>query len=245
MDKAQKMKKATYKTQDEMFDYWLREIILFPWRVIKAIWRFICRVCSAIWNWLKSIDVVGMINLTLLVVIILLFSALIINFVRCQRCPNSVADDKVIMVEKNDSNNTEVTNRSFDKTLPVKTVKKTVAAPKAKVETVAEPVVAKEVNVAEPETPKQTLSGNTIIDAQPVRQIIYKDATIHGNLIIQNMRKYTLPCGTNVKGHLIIRNVRKLKFCGDFNVDGNVYVNRESSFGPFPKGARIKGQVIL
>ncbi|MCL2629350.1 MAG: hypothetical protein FWD33_01505 [Alphaproteobacteria bacterium] len=67
---------------------------------------------------------------------------------------------------------------------------------------------------------------------------------VKGNLYIQNMNAYTIPCGTKVQGDLIVRNVRKLDFCGCFEVKGNVYVGRGVSFGPLPKGARIGGQII-
>ena len=39
--------------------------------------------------------------------------------------------------------------------------------------------------------------------------------------------------------------VDKLSFCGAFTVNGNIYVNRQSSFGPLPKGTKINGQIIL
>ena len=74
MNKTQKIKYAARKTKRQRVKQWFKKVLLFPWRVIKAIWRFICRICRAIWNWLKSIDIVGMINLTLLVIIIVLFS---------------------------------------------------------------------------------------------------------------------------------------------------------------------------
>ena len=68
---------------------------------------------------------------------------------------------------------------------------------------------------------------------------------VNGNLYIQNMRKYTLPCDAKINGHLIIRNVNKLSFCGGFTVNGNIYVNRESAFGPIPDNTRIRGKIIL
>ena len=59
------------------------------------------------------------------------------------------------------------------------------------------------------------------------------------------MNKYTIPCDAKINGHLFIRNVHKVNFCGKFKVNGNVYVNRESSFGPLPAGTKINGQIIL
>jgi len=247
MNKTQKIKKATVKTQNKTCGYWLKKIILFPWRVIKAVWRFLCRVCKAIWNWLKSIDVVGMINLTLLLVIIILFSALIINFVRCQRCPslNSGNNNAVVSVAKENADNRKVVQRTFNTTLPLKADAKTNIKPKIKTVGVAKPQIVKEISVPADELPQQTLSGDVIVDVQPISPVLSNGTKINGNLIIQNMRKYTLPCGATVNGHLIIRNVERLYFCGEFTVNGNIYVNRQSSFGPLPKGAKINGQIIL
>lgn len=248
MNKTQRMRKATYKTKNKTFWYWCKQIILFPWRVIKAIWRFICRVCSAIWNWLKSIDVVGMINLTLLLVIIILFSALIINFVRCSRCPsfNSGNDNNsVVAVAKQKPDNRKVVKRTFNTTLPLKADKKTNITPKIRTVGVAKPEVIKEISVPGDELPQQTLNGDVIVDVQTISPVLSNGTKINGNLIIQNMRKYTLPCGTKINGHLFVRNVSKLYFCGEFTVNGNIYVNRESSFGPLPKGAKVNGQIIL
>ena len=59
------------------------------------------------------------------------------------------------------------------------------------------------------------------------------------------MRKYTLPCDAKIRGNLFIRNVDKLSFCGQFSVKGNIYVSKQSSFGPIPRNANIGGQVIL
>ncbi|MDR2685713.1 MAG: hypothetical protein LBB23_02995 [Rickettsiales bacterium] len=69
-------------------------------------------------------------------------------------------------------------------------------------------------------------------------------SVVNGNLYIQNMRSYTLPCGTRVRGHIFVRNVRSLKFCGCFEVSGNIYVANGVAFGPIPRAARIGGQVI-
>lgn len=245
MNKTQKIKRATYKTQNKTLVYWIKKILLFPWRVIKAVWRFICRVCKAIWNWLKSIDVVGMVNLTLLVVIIILFSALIIDFVRCSKCPRTSNDDNTMVVENNKAHSRKVVKRGFTTTLPVNVDKKSKVSPKIKTVGVDKPQVVTESVLTEEEVPQQNLSGNVIVDVQPNSPILYNGVKINGNLIIQNMRKYTLPCGTKINGHLFIRNVTKLYFCGEFTVNGNIYVNRQSSFGPLPNGTKINGQIIL
>lgn len=238
MNKTQKMHYAARQNRKENFKYKLKRIITFPWRLL-----------CAIWNWLKSIDVVGMINLTLLVVIIVLFSSLVINFVRCHRCPalNAKQDESVVTVTNTDSvkNNRKVVKRTFNTTLPVKADKKTNITPKIRTIGVNKPEVIKEVSLPAQELPQQTLSGDVIVDVHPVSPVLSNGTKINGNLIIQNMRKYTLPCGMKINGHLFVRNVDRLYFCGEFVVNGNIYVNRQSSFGPLPKGAKINGQIIL
>ena len=93
--------------------------------------------------------------------------------------------------------------------------------------------------------PQQVLAGDVIVERAPNSPILSNGAKIDGNLFIQNMHKYTMPCDVKINGHLFIRNVQKVNFCGKFKVNGNVYVNRESSFGPFPEGTKINGQIIL
>ena len=237
-----KSKKTTYVARQTgwgKFKYWVKRVITFPWRVLCAIWR-----------WLKSIDVVGMINLTLLVVIIVLFTSLIIDFVRFNKCSsvNTVRTDKeVVTVTKNDTvgNNRKMTKHSFNTTLPLKADKKTNITPKIKTVGVSKPQVVRETSLPSDELPQQTLFGDVIVDVNPKSPILSNGAKINGNLIIQNMRKYTLPCGTKINGHLFIRNVERLYFCGGFTVNGNIYVNRQSSFGALPQDAKINGQIIL
>jgi hypothetical protein len=76
--------------------------------------------------------------------------------------------------------------------------------------------------------------------------------TVNGNLILQNLRIYTLPCGTRIDGDLLLRNVHQLRFCvsdqaniQSFAIRGNIYVSSNSSFGPLPKNAHLGGQVIF
>ena len=240
MNKSQKTNRNVRRTKWESFKHTLKKIITFPWRV-----------CCALWNWLKSIDVVGMVNLTLLVVIIVLFSFLILDFVRCRRCPdaNSVAQgDNVVVVAEQDTaqiSNRKIKKHAFNTTLPLKADKKTNIVPKLKTVGTPRPQIVKEVSLLADELPQQNLSGDVIVDVYPVSPVLSNGAKINGNLIVQNLRKYTLPCDMKINGHLVIRNVQKLYFCGPFTVNGNIYVNRESSFGPLPQGAKINGQIIL
>ena len=250
MNKTQKMKTATSKARDQQYDLLLEKIILFPWRLLKAIWRLICRVCRRIWEWLKSIDVVGMVNLTLLIVIIVLFSILIANFVCCNKrsgCANQGNKTLVSSVNQNESR--KVVKRGVQTTLSGKTQKQaSVSGVKGR-----EKLNSKtddfengtNVAVSKDEAKVQVLSGDVIVDVTPSSPVLADGVKINGNLFVQNMRKYTLPCGTKINGHLFVRNVDKLHFCGAFTVNGNIYVNRQSSFGPLPSGARVRGQIIL
>ena len=249
MNKTQKMKKAARKTRNKSIKQWFKKILLFPWRVIKAIWRFICRVCRAIWNWLKSIDIIGMINLTLLVIIIILFVSLIADIVRSKRCScasNSNRGVETTFVSTPDTGaNRKVVQRTFKTSLPLKADAQTNIKPKIKTIGLKKTKIVKEMSLPARELPKQTLSGDVIIDNGSLGPVLSNGVKINGNLYVQNMNRYTLPCDAKINGHLIIRNVHKLNFCGSFTVNGNIYVNRESSFGPLPSGARVRGQIVL
>jgi len=246
MNKSQKMKQAARKNRNKTFWATVKKIILFPWRVCKAIWRFLVRVWRAFWNWLVNINVVGMINLTLLVAIIVLMSFLISNFVRCDRAGGRIVRKNSNVVVTNDSYKSQTNDkRKFDTALPVRADRNTGITPKIKTVGVAKPVVVKQVSMPAEELPQQNLSGDVIVDMHPDAPVLMNGVNVDGNLFVQNMRKYTLPCGTVITGNLFIRNVERLSFCGSFVVHGNIYVNRQSSFGPIPSNARVGGQVIL
>ena len=249
MNKTQKMKNATRNTRKRNIKQWLKKVILFPWELCKKAWRFICRVCTAIWNWLKSIDIVGMVNLTLLVAIIVLFTSLILGFNKSNN--NTVATvaktNNVVVANKKSANkdNRKVVQRRFNTALPLKVSADTGIKPQIKTVGVKKPVVVKGISLPAKELPKQKLTGDVIVDMYPSAPVLSNGVKVDGNLFIQNMRKYTLPCDAKIRGNLFIRNVDKLSFCGKFTVQGNIYVSPRSSFGPIPSDARIDGNVIL
>ena len=249
MNKSQKMKRATKNTRKQNIKQWFKKIISYPIRAIKWLWNLLCRVCRAIWNWLKSIDIVGMINLTLLVAIIVLFLSLISDFVRCNKCNKAIASNNksdVTMVQKSNAvDNRRVVKRKYSTVLPVKVDSETNITPKIRTIGVAKPEIVRELSVPANELPQQTLSGDVIVERHPGAPVLSNGVKVNGNLYIQNMNKYTIPCDAKINGHLFIRNVHKVNFCGKFKVNGNVYVNRESSFGPLPAGTKINGQIIL
>ncbi|MBQ6110429.1 MAG: hypothetical protein IJL05_03540 [Alphaproteobacteria bacterium] len=247
MNKIQKIKQATRNNRKHNFKQWCKKVLLFPWELCKKAWRLVCRACKAIWNWLKSIDIVGMINLTLLVAIIVLFTSLIINVTQCKqsvKIASNNTDNKSQVID-----NRKVVNRNPIKkslpALPVQTNAKTGIKPQIKTIGVKKPIIVKQVSLPAKSLPKQNLTGDIIVDLYPSAPVLSNGVTIDGNLFLQNMRKYTLPCGAKIKGNLFIRNVDKLSFCGAFTVKGNIYVNPRSAFGPIPRSARVGGQVIL
>jgi hypothetical protein len=180
---------------------------------------------------------------------------LIADFVRCERCANYNNNNKVVVTtsasnkaiaKKAPVNDTrKVVKRKVSTTLPLKADKETGITPKIKVVGVKKPVVVTAASLPAKELPQQNLSGDVIVDVYPDSPTLSNGVNIDGNLFVQNMRKYTLPCDAKITGNLFIRNVNRLTFCGAFTVKGNIYVNRESSFGPIPSNARIGGQVML
>ena len=255
MDKTKKMKQAIRKTRKKNIVQHIKKIITFPWRALKAVWRFICRVCSKVWNWLKSINIIGMINLTLLVAIMVLCSSLINDYIRSDKFYTAATAAQVNLnnsaekanVQKNPvvNKNRKVVKRKFKTTLPIKADPQTNIRPQIKVVGVKKPVIVKELSFPASELPKQRLNGDVIVDTFRSATVLSNGVKVNGNLFIQNMRKYTLPCDAVINGNLFIRNVDHLKFCGTFTVTGNIYVNRQSAFGPIPCDARVGGQVIL
>lgn len=101
------------------------------------------------------------------------------------------------------------------------------------------------VGYAKPLTNREWLRQESSFRRTPARvSKLDSMSRVSGNLYVQNMNAYTLPCGTIVQGDLIVRNVKKLKFCGCFEVKGNIYLGRGVSFGPLPRDAKIGGQII-
>lgn len=190
---------------------------------------------SKVWSWIRSIDLIGLVNLTLLMCIIMLFSMLIIDITKCSKktvvfvatesAPVMVADEKPIIK-------------------PIETPVQTVTLPLKK--SAAKPCAVKKPQPVKIEKKTYVVNGNMFIDGEfPGESKLSHGTKVNGNLYLQNMGRYTLPCDTVIEGDLFLRNVAYLKFCGTFTVKGNIYVSRNSSFGPLPNTARVGGQVIL
>ncbi len=207
--------------------------------IIVAPFRLLARIGTRIWKWIKSINVIGLINATLLCAIIVLFSMLIIDYLRFKDAPTQtpvITSIAPVAVEP-------TLVKSDMPTLPLardaKTnvfITKTINVVKIQPDTVACKQIAK--------TGKK-IHGDTIIDSRGTARMLESNTTINGNLYLQNMRKYTLPCDVKINGNLFLRDMGMLQFCGKFTVNGNIYVSPSSSFGPLPRNATIRGNVII
>jgi len=237
MYKTKKIKMATNKINKEAKK-------IFWFNLFNNCYKFICNFISWVWKWIKTLDVVGLVNLMLLVVIIVLCVSLIVDLSNNNK-----------IVYKNNIETSFVDNKNTNKlinyntpkipALPIAINTKTNLKPQIKTVGVKKPVIVNSGVHKTKKSENQFLYGDVIIDTVKSTTMLPNGVNIEGNLFVQNMAKYTLPCGVNIKGNLFVRNVSKLYFCGDFTVSGNVYVNRYSSFGPIPKKSRIGGHVIL
>lgn len=223
------------KSQKKTFWGRSREIACAPF-------KFIMRLVRRIWAWICSIDLIGLVNLTLLVAIIVLFTMLILDIMRARRTPSVVMIEQPVAATVVKPTPRHSVQTVTNPTLPIKRTENR--------EYVATPVSVTNTKPCQA-TIRQTarmgrdLYGDIIIDHRDSATILRNGDTIRGNLYLQNMRKYTLPCGVRIQGNLFLRNVNMVQFCGAFTVTGNIYVSPKSSFGPLPRTARLGGQVIL
>jgi len=197
-------------------------------------WPFvaIANLFKKLWQWIRSIDLIGLLNLTLLIAIITLFSILIMDICKCGK--------SIVMSRDNAPTISAPVVESKPKaeivTVPENKPAEIVTLPLKKVTIVSRVYVHEE---------RQKLYGDIIVDGEFPGERLNHGVKIDGSLYLQNMRRYTLPCGAHIEGNLFLRDVNMLKFCGDFVVTGNIYVSRRSSFGPIPRTARLGGQVIF
>lgn len=240
-DATQRVKSAKAK-KAKCNGFWGR-----VWNIICWPFRKIAQFCRWVWNWLCKINLIGLVNLTLLVAIIVLFSMLIIDVVGCNKKTVVVMAKPVPVTAQ-----VEVT----DEPAPEKVVQRTIKLPikqnaqanKNKVTAVnVVPVKKEEVAIVKKQTATKNNQfwGDVIVDSRAAGAMIQNGAQVNGNLYLQNMRKYTLPCDIRINGNLFLRDVNMLQFCGDFIITGNIYVSPRSSFGPIPKTARLGGYVVL
>jgi len=204
------------------------------WNIICAPFRFIARVARRIWAWICAIDMIGLINMTLLIAIIVLFSILIIDITMCGKCDHRTTSESTVVVDHRGADNVRVVS---DRAPAEIRSSATLAARRI---TDRAGNTNKKCDAA---TPK-AVYGDVIIERNNAT-ILQSGMQINGNLYLQHMRKYTLPCGVKINGNMFLRDLDLLRFCGEFTVTGNIYVSPRSSFGPIPRNARIGGHVIL
>ena len=226
---AKAVKKSNPKTQKKS------EKMKKIWRAMSVPFRYVAMLARRVWNWAGKLNIVALANITLLVAIIVLFSMLIIDVIGC-RVQTAPVVQPVNVVQNVQVRN--VVPRPV--TLPV--AGKKVSQPVNVV-----PVKKSEVALAKREIAKQNnqLMGDVIIDSRGAGRMLQSGMVINGNLYLQNMHKYTLPCDVRINGNLFLRDLGLLQFCGDFTITGNIYVSPRSSFGPIPKTARLGGRVVL
>jgi hypothetical protein len=206
------------------------------WRVISWPFRKIAQLCKWFWKWVCSLNFIGLLNIALLVSIIVLFSLLIIDIVGCCKPSVVVVSQPVPVVQRASTRN--IVNRQ-----PVLPISQSKTSQPVNVV----PVKQSEVKIAQRQIARQknTLMGDVIIDSRGAGTMLKTGAKVEGNLYLQNMHKYTLPCNVRVNGNLFLRDVGLLQFCGEFIVTGNIYVSPRSSFGPIPKKSHLGGYVVL
>lgn len=210
------------------------------WTALSWPFKKLWALCLKVWAWLCKINLIGLINLTLVVAIVILLTLLGMDISRYQRPARVVyvpTESTVVGIERVPADEIAQNKANTQhNVLPIKKEIKSSATP------VAQPVVKTYKSV---KLVQKSLAGDLIIDGFFPSEKLYNGVKIDGNMYLQNMNRYTLPCDTHIDGNLILRDVNMLRFCGSFTVTGNIYVNRNSSFGPIPKTARIGGQVIL
>ena len=255
MAKKQQIKRATSRVKNNKTikkNTRLKNFCKRTWKIICTPFRMLARTCKRIWNWLCNINVIGIVNLTLLVAIIVLFSMLIIDLCNCRTDNVVIIRDDVVQTTVLPSDTTPEKRNVVAR--PVKPVTNTLPMVRDTQtrEIINEPIVvapakpcATSVNQIAKVRQENKIMGDVVIDSRGAATVIEHNTKIQGNLYLQNMRKYTLPCGVRINGNLFLRDVNMLQFCGEFTVTGNIYVSPRSSFGPIPATARLGGYVVL
>jgi len=272
--RVQITKRAVRHTPKRRVSFWTRvwNIICWPFRKIaqflcwlwrkivqfvRWVWKKICQFARWLWKKICEINLVGLLNLALLIAIIVLFSMLIIDVMNYRKKPVVIVADPITTTA---TVKTTVPVVAEPTTKPVKTKVGYYVRPRTDVLPIARDaktnkMAAEPIRVTKqepnPVTEKQIakcgekLQGDIIIENRGDAKLLNNGTEINGNLYLQNMGKYVLPCDIKITGNMFIRDVRMLQFCGDFEISGNIYVSPRSSFGPIPSTARLGGQVIL
>lgn len=173
-------------------------------------------------DYIKSTDIVGIANMTLLSFLFVFFSILTFETINAYKSINKTPKTKLIVVYKNK----EKIKSKKDENIPIK--------------------ITKQKNINCKKLKKvYNRYGNIIVDGKNSLETIKQNENLIGNLYIQNIYNYTLPCDVSINGNLFLRNIGKLKFCGKFTITGNIYITENVSFGNFPKGSKLEGNIIF
>ena len=225
-------KKTNNKKTSKIGNYCNRilNIISWPFRAIAKLFR-------KIWGWICKINLVGLANIALLVAIIVLFTMLIMDFTACKKQQTVVVPQPVPVVSKTPEVKTPALPLATDTETNKKTEQmvRVVSVSKVEIE-----IVKKQTAIH-----NKQFWGDVIIDNRSAGALLQNNSQVNGNLYLQNMRKYVLPCNIRINGNLFLRDVNMLQFCGDFVITGNIYVSPRSSFAPIPRTARLGGYVVL
>ncbi len=211
---------------------------------VGRVLSYIIRIPSKTWNWISTRNTIGLINLALLAGIIVLFSILIIDLYDANQIKNGKNGSALFRGASADETSMTTEQRRVIVRTSVSVGKQrtinTVSLPLEKPATVSTYVYEKVV------VPTRNLSGDIIIDGEDIASLrLMPGDNISGNLIVQNVRRFKLPHDIKINGNLILRNAGIVKFCGPFTITGNIYVSRNSSFGPIPREAHLGGQVLF
>ena len=245
-------KRTTRTVRNRRPSFWARvwNIICWPFRKIAQfvcwLWKKLCLLVRWMWKKICEINLVGLLNLALLIAIFVLCTMLIIDVLNYRKKPVVIVADPVTVTTTTNSTSkpavvaepvtkpvrASVTSAGYIRprtnTLPIVRDAKTremVAEPVRVTKQKTNPVTKKQIA-----TCAEVMYGDIIIDNRGDAKLLNNGSQIHGNLYLQNMRKYVLPCGIKITGNMFIRDVTMLQFCGDFEITGNIYVSPRSSY---------------
>ena len=238
----------------------------------RAQWRGFCAMLGRAWQCVKKADKLVFINILLLALVSAMLLVMLSQVKKSKAARPVAVVEQVVELKIREYNLADrldmrdrptvvvsraaATPRPSVKRVAKKEVKKPVVAPVAPTtlkKVKSDPVTPRAKNIALPilrdvpaDAPKgrNMAKGNVLVDGVGKR-ILPANTTVSGDLVLQNMNSFTLPCGVRVKGNLVLEDVRLLKFCGCFEITGNIYVSKNSSFGPLPKDGVLRGSVMF
>ncbi|MDR3208352.1 MAG: hypothetical protein LBT45_00720 [Rickettsiales bacterium] len=216
-----------------------------PNRLVRA-WGWLGRQAAAFWRYLRGLDKLVFFNIALLLLVCMMLFIMFGQVSKAKKTAPRRAPAPQHVSTGRPAYGRDGRVRRFERPMLV------VSRNSEPMETLVprRPRIVWQKNITLPlrrEAPvvRKTVSGTLMIDGRGRKEKLPSMTTINGDLVLQNLRTFTLPCGTRVNGNLMLRNVRLLKFCGYFDIAGDIFVSSDSSFGPIPKNAYLGGQVIF